>query len=44
MVIVLKEKYATKNALGVVGFIGIDAKVQSDEKIVKVTVAGGRKR
>lgn len=41
---VLKEKYATKNALGVVGFIGIDAKVQSDEKIVKVTVAGGRKR
>ena len=41
---VLKEKYATKNALGVVGFIGIDAKVQSDEKIVKVTVAGARKR
>ena len=41
---VLKEKYATKNALGVVGFIGIDAKVQSDEKIVKVTVAVGRKR
>ena len=41
---VLKEKYATKNALGVVGFIGIDSKVQSDEKIVKVTVAGGRKR
>lgn len=41
---VLKEKFATKNALGVVGFIGVDAKVQSDEKIVKVTVAGARKR
>lgn len=36
---VLKEKFATKNALGVVGFIGVDAKVQSDEKIVKATVA-----
>lgn len=41
---VLKEKFATKNALGVVGFIGVDAKVQSDEKIVKVTVAGMRKK
>lgn len=36
---VLREKFATKNALGVVGFIGVDAKVQSDEKIVKATVA-----
>lgn len=36
---VLKEKFATKNALGVVGFIGVDAKVQSDEKIVKATVS-----
>lgn len=40
---VLKEKYATRNALGVCGFIGVDAKVQSDEKIVKGVVAGTMK-
>lgn len=34
----LTERFATKNAIGVVGFVGLDAKVERDEFIVKATV------
>lgn len=35
---VLYEKYAEQHAVGVLGFVGIDAKVQNPQKIVKLTV------
>lgn len=35
---VLNEKYADQHAVGVLAFVGIDAKVQNPQKIVKLTV------
>lgn len=35
---VLNEKYADQHALGILAFIGVDAKVQNPQKIVKLTV------
>lgn len=35
---VLEEKYATQHAVGVLAFVGIDAKVQNPQKIVKLSV------
>ena len=35
---ILKEKYATQHATGVLAFVGCDAKVQNKQKIAKLTV------
>lgn len=35
---VLEEKYAEQHALGILAFVGVDAKVQNPQKIVKLTV------
>lgn len=35
---VLYEKYADQHAVGVLAFVGVDAKVQNPQKIVKLTV------
>lgn len=35
---VLAEKYAEQHALGILAFVGVDAKVQNPQKIVKLTV------
>lgn len=40
----LTERFATKNAIGVVGFVGLDAKVERDEFIVKATVNPSRSK
>ncbi|WP_282192181.1 phage major capsid protein [Romboutsia ilealis] len=40
----LTERFATKNAIGVVGFVGLDAKVERDEFIVKATVSPSRSK
>lgn len=35
---ILREKYATQHALGVLAFVGLDAKVENKQKIAKLTV------
>lgn len=38
---VLREKYATQHAVGIVGWIEFDSKVENAQKIVKLVMAGG---
>jgi HK97 family phage major capsid protein len=35
---VLREKYATQHAVGVVGWLEFDAKVEDNQKIAKLTM------
>ena len=36
---VLREKFATQHAIGVVGWISADAKVEHEQKIAKLVMA-----
>ena len=37
---VLREKYATQHAVGVVGWLEFDSKVENAQKITKLVMAG----
>ena len=37
---VLREKFATQHAVGIVGYVELDSKVQDAQKISKLVMAG----
>ena len=37
---VLREKYATQHAIGVVGWLEFDSKIEDAQKIAKLVMAG----